>query len=163
MITPGAGPALHAGAGPSFSGGEMKRPFVNDRNASLEAFVDWWNKERDDYKAEEYESDKVFYDPAPYVAPEALILRDAEDLITGERNGDYGPANEDFSVIAEFWNSYLQALGMRVFITAKDVALMMTLLKIRREATHPKRDNLVDGCGYLALAQKCEEEDHEAE
>ena len=140
----------------------MKRPFVNDRNGSLSAFVDWWNKERRDgdsmaaYKDEEY-------DPTPYVAPEALILRDAEDLITGERNGDYGPAGEDFEVISQFWNTYLQALGMRVFINAKDVALMMTLLKVRREATHPKRDNLVDAAGYVALAQKIEEESDEVD
>jgi hypothetical protein len=90
--------------------------------------------------------------------PEEWVLREASRLITTDRNGDYGPAVEDFSVIAEYWNTYLQSIGMRVFITAKDVALMMTLLKIRREATHPKRDNVVDGCGYLALAQKCEEE-----
>jgi len=131
----------------------MKRPFVNDRNGSLEAFVDWWHKEQ----AEQFKEDQ--YDPAP----EAGILREAEELICGERNGDYGDAVTDFSVTAEYWNTYLQSLGMSVFINAKDVALMMTLLKVRREATHPKRDNLVDAAGYVALAQKIEEESDEVD
>jgi hypothetical protein len=84
----------------------------------------------------------------------------------GERNGEYGDAVEDFEIIAEYWNVYLESLRRQgrllTRLEAKDVALMMTLLKIRRESTHPKRDNIVDGCGYLALAQKCEEERDES-
>jgi hypothetical protein len=92
--------------------------------------------------------------------PEEWVLREASRLIMDERNGDYGDAVEDFKVIAQYWNTYLRSIGVRsVYLGAKEVALMMALLKIRREATHPKRDNVVDGCGYLALAQKCEEED----
>jgi len=94
--------------------------------------------------------------------PEEWVLREAMRLVMGERNGDYGDAVEDFRVIAYYWNNYLHSTGRLAAFTelnAKDVALMMTLLKIRRESTHPKMDNVVDGCGYLALAQKCEEED----
>jgi hypothetical protein len=95
--------------------------------------------------------------------PEEWVLREATRLVMGERNGDYGDAVEDFDVIARYWNIYLWSRGFRLTdqdgLKPKDVALMMALLKIRREATHPKRDNVVDGCGYLALAQKCEEEE----
>ena len=148
----------------------MKRPFFRGPH---EAFSDWWNKNKkqlgpggfffvdshDDVPAYDYKASE--YDPAPYVSPEASILREAEDLITGERNGDYGDAVEDFSVTAEYWNTYMRSLGMRVFLTAQDVSLLLTLLKIRRQSTHPKRDNLVDAAGYIALAQKCEEEDND--
>jgi hypothetical protein len=96
--------------------------------------------------------------------PEEWVLREASRLIMGERNGDYGDAVEDFKVIASYWNTYLSSVkGLGKPLGAKDVALLMTLLKIRRESTHPKRDNVVDGCGYLALAQKCEEESNETE
>jgi hypothetical protein len=92
--------------------------------------------------------------------PEEWVLREATRLVMGERNGDYGDAVEDFTIVAGYWSIYLISKGIGPLeLKAKDVALMMALLKIRREATHPKRDNVVDGCGYLALAQKCEEEE----
>jgi hypothetical protein len=90
------------------------------------------------------------------VPPEQSILDEASRLINGDRQQQYGDAVQDFGVVAEFWTTYLRAKGFDVSLTHKDVALMMTLLKVRREATHPKRDNIVDGVGYLALAEKCE-------
>ena len=87
------------------------------------------------------------------------VLREADRLIHDDRNQQYGPAVQDFEVIAGYWNNYLDSIGHRP-INAKDVALLMALLKIRRESTHPKIDNIVDACGYLALAQKCEDEEN---
>jgi hypothetical protein len=139
----------------------LKRPFFSGPS---EAFSDWWNKNKDDIGPGGYffvdnhndipDGFKFFDDPS--VAVESGILREAEHLITTDRNGDYGDAVEDFSVTGEYWTTYMKSKGYLVegvILTPKDVTIMMSLFKIRRESTHPKRDNVVDGCGYLALAQ----------
>lgn len=87
-------------------------------------------------------------------------LIEADNLIHGDRNEEYGPAEEDFAVTAMYWSTYLQD-RLAEPLTAKDVAMMMALLKIRREMVQHLRDNLVDACGYLALAGEISGEDAE--
>lgn len=75
------------------------------------------------------------------------ILAEAHRLIYGPRAQSYGDARESFGRVAGMWSAYL---GHPV--TARDVALMMTLLKISRSKTDPTGlDHYADGCGYLAL------------
>lgn len=84
---------------------------------------------------------------------EALIS--AASLISGDRQGSYGRAIEDFSATAEIWTAILRRKGMLATGSAIDahaVALCMAGLKLSREAHRPKEDNRVDGAGYLALA-----------
>ena len=76
----------------------------------------------------------------------AHILRTAEDYVTKDRANEHGDMKDNFATIASYWS---QHLGTKV--TAVDVAVMMTLLKIARIKTNAaNRDNWVDGCGYLA-------------
>ena len=75
------------------------------------------------------------------------ILRVAYELVNAERQDDYGPPAASFARIAVLWSAYL---GHSV--TAHDVAMLMALLKVSREAHQHKPDNLVDGAAYLALA-----------
>lgn len=77
------------------------------------------------------------------------ILEEAERIINGERADMYGSAEDSFAHIAGLWGVYL---GM--VLNPKDVAMMMILLKIARQRNKNKRDNLVDICGYAALAEK---------
>lgn len=77
----------------------------------------------------------------------ADILDEAKKIIGGERREAYGEANESFNQIANLWMAYL---GKGV--TAHDVAMCMILLKLVREKHAHKTDNLVDICGYAALA-----------
>lgn len=72
----------------------------------------------------------------------------AADLVLGPRNADYGSPHPDFSGIALMWSGLLNTVLSRQ-LTAQDVALMMTALKLRREAHKPKADNIVDAHGYL--------------
>ena len=59
------------------------------------------------------------------------ILKQAQDLVSGDRNDTHGDAFENHAEIAEFWNIYLdKKLQPMASITAEDVALMMVLLKI---------------------------------
>jgi len=80
------------------------------------------------------------------------VLLDAHQIINGERQNVYGSPEDSFALIASYWNVYL-APHMKAFgaLTATDVALMMTLFKIAREANQHKRDNIVDAAGYLGI------------
>ena len=87
------------------------------------------------------------------------LLKDATQLVIGDRNVDYGDPYDDFSMTAELWHAYL----MRTFekkkettITAEDVAAMMVLLKISRLSWTPdKRDHWLDIAGYVACGWDC--------
>ena len=76
-------------------------------------------------------------------------LFDECESIVGDRGQDYGEAKESFSRIAGLWSAYL-----KIEVSAKDVALMLSLFKIAREQGKPKRDNIVDGINYLALSEQ---------
>jgi len=78
----------------------------------------------------------------------AEVLSAAGQVIKSDRQRIYGEAEKNFETIAEFWTTYLGT-----FLSAKDVACMMVLLKIARTISSPDHtDNYVDMCGYGALA-----------
>lgn len=80
------------------------------------------------------------------------ILRNAADLIGGDRNDQHGDRSVCLSNIATLWNAYLE-IRKPGPLSAKDVAIMMSLLKIARmESGSVNPDNAIDGAGYLALA-----------
>jgi hypothetical protein len=80
----------------------------------------------------------------------SVILDRASGLISGDRHEEYGDAKENFERIAGYWNAHL---GLINFISARDVAAMMVLLKISRlHGDGPKDvDTYVDICGYAAI------------
>lgn len=79
------------------------------------------------------------------------ILEKAEECVCGKRQQDYGSPENNFQVIANLWIDYLQGAGQAVEISAKDVAMMMALLKIARIAgNHATEDSFVDLAGYAA-------------
>ena len=82
------------------------------------------------------------------------ILLEAAELVAGDRERAYGDKLESHANIAALFNGYL---GGRLLpgraLTARDVALMMVLLKVARTMTgehHP--DNYVDMAGYAGVA-----------
>lgn len=89
------------------------------------------------------------------------LLAEALEIINGERQQQYGKPENTFGIIADFWNTYLaDKICSDNCITPKDVAVMMTLLKIAREANGAgKRDNLVDAAGYIGLAGDMQDAD----
>lgn len=82
------------------------------------------------------------------------ILDEAKKCITGQREDDYGSPEDNFCVIADLWSAYVSsACNVDIIIDAKDVALMMVLLKIARASNkHYKGDNFIDMAGYAACA-----------
>jgi hypothetical protein len=83
------------------------------------------------------------------------VLEEAQRIIYGDREKTYGHPAKNFENTARFWSVWLSAKhGSSPPIDVEDVAMMMTLLKLARQAHGHKRDNLVDLCGYAACVQK---------
>ena len=78
---------------------------------------------------------------------ETPILLEADDLVSTDRQSDYGAPEENFSDIAGLWSVYL---GHPVDV--EQVAVMMVLLKLARSKNRYKRDNFVDAAGYIKIA-----------
>lgn len=75
------------------------------------------------------------------------VLDTAKDIITGARRKSYGPPEEGFNHLADLWSVIL-----RHDVTPRQVALMMIALKVERHCAGEGDDDLVDICGYAALA-----------
>lgn len=96
--------------------------------------------------------------------PRASALNEARDLITGDRNNQYGPPTQDFKRTADLLN----ALGYaRVDaneevhdIVPSDVALIIAQVKVSRLMhSRGKRDSWVDLAGYAACGYECATEE----
>jgi hypothetical protein len=76
------------------------------------------------------------------------VLAEAMDLVTGDRNRDYGEPIDNFERIAAGWRVLL---GCEV--TPHQVALCMQWLKMARLVETPEHaDSYVDAAAYAALA-----------
>lgn len=89
------------------------------------------------------------------------VLSEAEGLIFGDREDDYGTPKENLTTIADFWNVYIRArvneVG-EVNLGPKDVAYLMGLLKLARLIKkQDHRDSQVDYAGYIGLAERVDE------
>lgn len=81
------------------------------------------------------------------------ILDEAKRVVGVDRAKDYGGVKTSFSRIAKFWSIYLQDKHqLPIHLEPVDVAQMMTLLKVSRSVTSPKRDTFVDQAGYSHCA-----------
>ena len=81
----------------------------------------------------------------------AEILREAERLVTGDRNRTYGEPMENFENIASLFNTFLRyKLKDDAEITPGDTAGLMILVKLAREMSGSKEDNKLDIAGYAA-------------
>lgn len=84
------------------------------------------------------------------------LLREAATIVDGDRNATHGDKERSFSVIAEFWQTYLDGRKVPGPLNGRDVAQMMVLLKIARSIQGtPVKDHFTDECGYAAIAGEC--------
>lgn len=104
----------------------------------------------DAFEVAEYEARRK----AEAAQREHSVAAEAERLVHGKRAEQYGEPAENMVRIGRVWGALLD----REPIAARTVALMMAALKLARETgPEPKRDNLVDACGYLLIADLCGE------
>lgn len=81
------------------------------------------------------------------------ILKQAFELVNGDRENSYGHPTKNIKRIAELWSTYTG-----IELDGHDVCNMMILLKISRHKNKFKEDNLVDICGYAYLSEILNEE-----
>jgi hypothetical protein len=86
--------------------------------------------------------------PLMAMAPES-ICAEADRLVSGDRQSDYGHPSDDFTRTGRMWGAILGTGD----VPPDRVALCMVALKISRECNKPKRDNRVDGVGYWKTLQ----------
>lgn len=87
----------------------------------------------------------------------AETLDSAKEIVTKDREEQYGSPEDNFATIAEFWTTYIKTKcvspGTDVNISPADVGTMMILLKTARIAGgSEKADNFIDIAGYAACA-----------
>jgi len=87
-------------------------------------------------------------------------FQEADRIINGERQDMYGSPEDSFWIIANYWNTFLQAsikkktgyLLVEDLLSPLDVVNMMILFKqARKLGQKPCRDNYVDSCGYEGI------------
>lgn len=79
------------------------------------------------------------------------VLEEAQSLIYGDREQDYGKTSDNFADIAKGWE-----VIAKVPLTPEQVALMMIWLKVCRanKDNCEKRDSYVDIAGYAGCIEK---------
>lgn len=92
------------------------------------------------------------------------ILQEADKIIHGDRNTDYGHPIDNHGTTAALWSAYLRAIQRRgkTTLDGEDVCFLNILQKIAREATTGagKRDTWVDIAGYAGNIEMIHEEKH---
>lgn len=89
---------------------------------------------------------------APKLPDEPTILEEAHRLTSTEREADYGHPADDWRRTASIWSAILG-----VEVTPEKACLCMIAVKLSRECNQPKRDNLVDICGYARCIERIRE------
>lgn len=81
----------------------------------------------------------------------AECLHTAEEIVTKDRNSQYGEPEDCFALIAKLWTAYTA-----VKLSSADVAAMMIMLKVARVRNgKAKEDSWVDMAGYAACGAEC--------
>ncbi len=83
----------------------------------------------------------------------ARLGADAALMAYRDRQADYGDAADNLAAIGAVW---AELLGMDT-IPADTVALMLAGMKLIRASGRINRDDLVDACAYLMLADDVRE------
>lgn len=85
------------------------------------------------------------------------LLQEAMQITHHDRNANYGNPEDNFQHIADLWNTYLAIKKDRTEISAGDVAVMNSLIKVARLGNNINhRDSAVDMAGYAACLADCQ-------
>jgi uncharacterized protein DUF6378 len=76
------------------------------------------------------------------------VCLEAHKMVRGARASQYGSFKTNAKRILDIYRAVKQN---GLVETESDVAIFLIALKLGREGTKHKRDNLIDACGYLEL------------
>lgn len=89
------------------------------------------------------------------------VLQEADKLVNGRRDVEYGLPHLNWGDTAEMMTAYLHAtkkLSRDIVLDAHDAAMLMVLVKTSREGNKRSRDNVLDIAGYAAVVERIDEE-----
>ena len=86
------------------------------------------------------------------------ILEETINIVTGQRQDDYGDKVVNHRNIAELWSAYLDTQ-----IAPHDVAICMLLVKVARLKNRKTEDCYIDMAGYAAIAGEIYEQEDDAD
>jgi hypothetical protein len=75
-------------------------------------------------------------------------LKEASELVLGDRNSSYGNPRDDYLKTSKIWSGLL-AHKLKEDITPEEAMLMMVGVKMSREVYKHKDDNITDMIGYI--------------
>ncbi len=84
------------------------------------------------------------------------LLEQAEKIVNGHREDEYGSPERNFQTIAQLWGAYINAACINgtdfdFCLTEEDVAALMILMKVARISSDRQHlDSWVDIAGYAA-------------
>lgn len=89
------------------------------------------------------------------------VLDEAKKIVYGRAQANYGHPRENCAAIAAMWDAYLIRRGVipesSEGLVPRDVANMMVLMKVARDAEVFKHDNSVDIAGYAEVGERVNE------
>ena len=82
------------------------------------------------------------------------VLKIAAQLITEDRAKQHGSARDNFTLVAEYWSSHINARHRtNIKLKPNDVCDLMELFKLGRRNTSPDNmENYIDAAGYSSLS-----------
>lgn len=98
----------------------------------------------------EYLEREIIYEPG--AEPPSTALDEAQNLVYGERQGNYGHPYVDYSKTAKMWSGILG-----IDVSVEQAVMCMAAVKMSRELNKPKRDNRVDLAGYAECLNRVSE------
>lgn len=95
------------------------------------------------------ERDRGPVDAAPLHPAQSTIATEAQGMVYGDRQDDYGHPREDWTRAAIIGTGLLQhKLAEGAYLEAEDIARLQIGVKLARDVHSAKRDNRVDIVGY---------------
>ncbi len=86
------------------------------------------------------------------IIKEESILQEADRILNGDRDADYGDPVENFKRISRIASAILNK-----DITDEECCVVMLAVKLARENYKHKRDNVVDGVAYMEILSRIKE------
>ena len=86
------------------------------------------------------------------------IIEQAQVVVSGDRQKDYGHPKDNHTCTAQMWSAWLsRKYDMPIVVDTEDVCWMNILQKASRQANKSKDDNAVDVVGYVLNDAMCKE------